>query len=366
MKLITWVGIRHYFKTEEERLAFYRRLKAGDVVFLVLEPLNAWDNRAVAVFHNFLMVGHISRHETEMVHQMASMGKALIGRVTDDIDMELNQVKIAIDWVETMGRPEMLYHAIDKPVSICDVNPHIMYVEYSYQQIRDTVDELIRQIKKSNLSDGLVGAAVRMIRRAIDIYLTIWDHSISREANNLPRYFDRELTNLSCLDSGIAAELRESIRQLRRCTALQPKTEQNAKTFRQQLATVRREYEKEGGMFSVIDEKLRGQWQQMEQQREEIRRWLVALTEHSECTYEDDFETFTHHIYCNGYSRADLYMIITHLLVLEHIDRLLAGGGEKRSGELKIETIVEQLDGVKSVTIVDNHGEYVQQQINYK
>lgn len=339
MSLITWVGINHY--VEDAHLEdFYASLHPGDVVRMVPEPENFWDKKAIAVYYNFLMRGHISRQETDPVHELVNNGQELIGRITDDIDDEMNEVKISIDGVAAERQCEVDYPTIGRPVIGMAVEPHIMYEEYSYQQICEMVETCVHNIRTNDLDSSLVKASVEMICSAMETYLSIWDCSISREANRLPRHFESLLCDLSKLSTEIKTAFVPIIKRLRKCAKLQSKAEQNVKTFNKQIEALDREYKKDKGLYSAFEEKFRGKRTMMTKRLTAIHQWLTNLTKENECSIEDDYLKFVHLMYCNGYRAKDLYVIITHILVMRHLSVMLYGV----PANIKIEHLVAKHD----------------------
>lgn len=325
METITWVGLNHYISAEELE-EFYDTLKEGDVVLLVLEPENFWDEDAVAVFHNFIMRGHISRHETSKVHLMAKHNMELVGRITDDIDRELNQVKITIDTVQSQTPEEKCYPMLEEQVlGIASMNPHVMYEEVSFRQIKMAVNDAVRVIKTNDINNKVVEFFVSKIKAAITTYLSIWDCSISEEANVLPRYFDGVLTDLSLVSKPIKDALMPDIKKLRKCTSLQPRTEQNVKSFEKQLKALENVYSLPDGFFDYFDKMHQGKKQELRKRLDAIDKWLKRLTASKNCMYCDDYDDFVHLLYCRGFRARDLYMIITHMLLMRHIMVVLYG-----------------------------------------
>lgn len=325
MARITWVGINHYIENEEKLKDFYEELKVGDVVRLVPEPSNFWDGKAVAVYHNFVMRGYISRHETETVHAMATKGMELIGRVVDDIDEEINQVKIVVDSVEAQRNAHADYPRLPKPALGIRMCPHVMYEESSYALIRDDVDAWVQCIRRHSVEDEAVGVALRKIKAAIATYLTLWDRSISVEANVLPRYFDSVLTDLSGMDARIKTVLKDELKQVRRCTALQPKPVQTMQTFCRQMETLDRMYAKENGVYAMFEERHKGSRAKLTRRLEALTEWLYELSYGNKYRFDEDYEEFVHMMYCNGYRAQDLYMVMTHLLLMRKASTMLYG-----------------------------------------
>lgn len=318
MEIITWVGIDHYV-AEDERDAFYASLRPGGIVWLMPEPGNPVDKDAVGVFLKYIMRGHISMFETNIVRMMAEQGITLTGRITDDINPEINQVKIVVESVSISDEATDDYPRLQPSVLGIEMIPYTMPEEYSYSLIRQNFDDDVRIIKNSDVQCEKTRVMLTEILEMLNIYLTIWDKSISMEANRLPRYFDRVLTELSDIDTDIRTRLKPMLLELRKRTSLQSKTEQNMKVFTGQMEALESAYSEKDGFYSKYDKVYDGHGETSKRRIEEIDRWLKGLTMPGKPTYDEDFTSFVHMIYRRRYRAQDLYMIITHLLVMRHL-----------------------------------------------
>lgn len=324
MEEISWVGINHYVDKAELE-AFYDRVKVGDAVQLVLEPGNVWDEKAVAVYYNFLMAGYISRYETEAVHVLARHGHRLVGHVTDDVDRELNRIMISVESLDVMDVREDSYPVLERLDLGMEVVPFVMHEETSYELIWRGVMGWMDSVMMLNPGEDLAVATVGKIVDAVERYLTIWNCSLSREANMLPTRLLRRVQRLARMSDGFAEMLDGVIGELKRAVARQNRLERIVDVFVRQMGVCRERYEGRNGLFDRIRKSYAGRDDELRKLAERIEDWLGNLPERVGEGYVQGLDVFAHRIYASGLRSLDLYMVIAHLLVLELVKKMLYG-----------------------------------------
>lgn len=350
MRKITWVGINHYM-TNEQLKTFYETVKENDIVFFALEPNNEWDCRAVAVYYRFMMCGHVSRYQTEFVHAMAEKGLVLVGRVTAEIDEELNQIEILVDDVcfqQDMGcrQPLLTTNAIGM-----DFMPFVSYEEESYRLVRNFVDSHIAIINQSGLGDESVRTSVTAINNALEIYMKIWNKSMSMEANYMPKYLQEKVDRLRMMSRDIEVELKDVYRRLKVVVSKQSKVERHLKDLTAQIDAVFDYYSRKDGFFDTF-RKLNDDAGMLQARLDEIDAWLVALPLGVGEFWGKEFSHFATKMYCAGFCQHDYYLILAHIALHKKLRQWLYGNGEA----VKVDTMVVNGDVNFYGEVVNNGG----------
>lgn len=356
MRKITWVGINHYM-TNEQLKAFYRTVKENDVVFFVFEPNNSWDSNAVAVYYGFLMCGHISRYQTEVVHEMHRKGLVLVGRVTGEIDEELNQIELLVDDVSFEETIRHGSRMLGTSAIGMDVDFFRSYEELSYTLVKNFIDAHVAVINQSNLDSESVRQSADAIVRSVETYLTIWNRSMSVEANCMPKYLQEVIDRLRSMDRSMYEAMKDVYRRLKIVVNRQSKTERHLKDLEAQLKGISDYYDMKGGFFETYRETVGDDHDALEARLKAIGNWLSALPMGVGEFWGDDRSHFATKIYCAGFCQEDYYRIMTHIVLYDKIKQWLYGKGEA----VKVDMIVVNGDvnfngEANIVTQIDNEG----------